>query len=74
MKHFHYENKEIKIKPDGKKIVRKVSIRGGKGIKTVTHYRRGKKIYTSNKTVKRHEMKMIMAGKFIPGLFSNMSK
>ncbi len=67
---FNYENIEVTHQKGGK-IVRKVSIKNGKGYKSITKYRNGKK----NKTVKRHIHKdhiaLIKSGKFIPGLFSD---
>lgn len=74
MKNFHYHNKEVKNQSGGHKIVRTVKIKGGKGTKSVTHYHKGKKIHTSQKSIRSKEIKMIMSGKFIPGLFSNMTK
>lgn len=40
---FNYENTETKTQFGGKKIVRKVSIKNGKGYKSVTKYHKGKK-------------------------------
>ena len=40
---FNYENTETKTQSGGKKIVRKVSIKNGKGYKSVTKYHKGKK-------------------------------
>ena len=45
---FNYQNTEIKMNGGGK-IVRKVSIKNGKGYKSVTKYHKGKKIYTNKK-------------------------
>ena len=41
---FNYENIEKKSQTGGKTIVRKVSIKNGKGYKSVTKYHNGKKI------------------------------
>ena len=41
---FHYKNTEVKIMTGGK-IVRKVSIKNGRGYKSVTKYHKGKKVY-----------------------------
>ena len=43
MNNLNYENTEIKLQ-NGGKIVRKVSIKNGKGYKSITKYRRGKKV------------------------------
>jgi hypothetical protein len=66
---FTYENTETKTMLGGGKIVRKVSIKNGKGYKSVTKYRGGKKIGTSRKQIHKPHMELIKLGKFIPGLF-----
>jgi hypothetical protein len=71
LKNFHYENIEIKKPQMGGKIVRKVSIKNGKGYKSISRYHRKKHIGTVRKILKTGEMKMIKLGKFIPGLFKN---
>ena len=43
---FNYQNTEVKAMTGGAKIVRKVSIKNGKGYKSVTKYHKGKKIYS----------------------------
>ena len=48
----HYQNKETKILGDETKVVRKVHIKGGKGHKSVSHYKRGKHLFTSKKPLK----------------------
>lgn len=70
MDSFNYENTETKIQQGGK-IVRKVTIKNGRGFKSVTKYSKGKKLYTAKKPVKRSHIKLIKAGKFIPGLFKD---
>jgi hypothetical protein len=67
----HYQNTEVKHNPTGGKIVRKVSIKNGKGFKSVTKYHKGKKIGTAKKPIHRSHVDMILVGKFIPGLFSD---
>jgi hypothetical protein len=68
---FHFENTEVKKDQHGGKIVRKVSIKKGKGYKSVTKYHKGKKIGTSKKPIHKSHINLIMVGKFIPGLFSD---
>ena len=65
---FHYNNTETKIQGVGKKIVRKVCIKNGKGFKSVTRYRGGSKT-TSKKSIDDNDIESIKHGKFIPGLF-----
>lgn len=69
MENFDYENKEVKNQMGGKKIVRKVSIKNGKGYKSVTKYSRGKKVGSVRKPLNKSHIEMIQKGKFIPGLF-----
>lgn len=69
MDNFDYENKEVKNQMGGKKIVRKVSIKNGKGYKSVTKYSRGKKVRSVRKPLNKSHIEMIKNGKFIPGLF-----
>ena len=51
MNKFNYENTEIKTMTGGRKVVRKVSIKNGKGYKSVTKYRKGKKMDTIKKLI-----------------------
>ena len=67
---FNYENTEIKRQMGGK-IVRKVSIKNGKGYKSVTNYRKGKKITSVKRHIHEDHINLIKLGKFIPGLFSD---
>lgn len=67
---FNYKNKEIK-QVGGVKIVRNVSIKKGKGHKSITKYRKGKKISSIKKPIHKNHLKMIMSGKFITGLFND---
>jgi len=73
MKSFNYENKEVVLQKGGK-TVRKVSIKNGKGFKSVTKYRSGKKTFTVKKPIHKHDITMIQRGKFIPGLFKDCKK
>jgi hypothetical protein len=68
-KHFNYDNTEIKSQKGGQKIVRKVTIKNGKGYKSVTKYYKGKKISTIKKPVHISHIESIKIGEFIPGLF-----
>jgi hypothetical protein len=70
-KKFSYHNKEIRHISGGGKLVRKVTIKNGKGFKSVTKYRGGKKVGTSRKPIHNDHIELIAIGKFIPGLFSD---
>ena len=70
MNGFNYENTETKIQQGGK-IVRKVSIKKGRGYKSVTKYHKGKKQYTIKKPIHKTHIQLIKRGKFIPGLFKD---
>lgn len=65
-----YENTEVVLQKGGK-VVRKVSIKKGKGYKSITKYRKGKKIFTIKKPIHKQHIKLIKSGKFIPGLFND---
>ena len=66
---FNYQNIEVKKMTGGSKIVRKVSIKNGKGYKSVIKYRKGKKTGTIKKPIHKAHIELIQIGKFIPGLF-----
>ena len=68
---FNYENTEVKTQTGGKKMVRKVSIKKGKGYKSITNYHKGRKISTSKKPIHKSHVSLIKSGKFIPGLFAD---
>lgn len=70
MNKFNYENTEI-VAQKGGKVVRKVSIKKGRGYKMITKYHRGKKLYTVKKPIHSSHIKLIKKGKFIPGLFKD---
>ena len=65
---FNYYNKEIET-VGNKKIVRTVSIKNGRGYKSVTKYHKGRKTGSSTKTIRRSHMMSIKKKEFIPGLF-----
>jgi hypothetical protein len=67
---FNYNNTEV-INQLGGKTVRKVSIKNGKGYKSISKYHKKKHTGTVRKPLKRTEIQMIKLGKFIPGLFKN---
>jgi len=67
----NYQNTEVKMSQAGGKIVRKVSIKNGKGFKSVTKYHKGKKVGTAKKPIHKSHINLIIIGKFIPGLFSD---
>ena len=71
LKNFDYNNVEVKNIQSGGKIVRKVSIKRGKGYKSISTYHKKKHTGTARKTLKTAEIHMIKLGKFIPGLFKN---
>jgi hypothetical protein len=65
-----YENTEIK-RFGGRKIVRKVTIKNNRGLKTVTKYHKGRKVHTVKKPIHKEHVDLIKKGKFVPGLFSD---
>ena len=67
---FNYENTETQTQTGGK-TVRKVSIKKGKGYKSVSKFRKGKKVSTVRKPIHIDHIKLIKQRKFIPGLFSD---
>jgi amino acid permease len=70
-KTFNYENTEVKQQMGGSKVVRKVSIKKGKGYKSVTKYHKGKKVGTMKKPIHKSHIQLIQLGTFIPGLFAD---
>jgi hypothetical protein len=71
MDNFNYQNVEVKTQKGGKKTLRKVYIKNGKGYKSITKYYKGKKQGTVKKMIDNGQIQMIKLGKFIPGLFSD---
>ena len=57
----------------GKKITRKVFIKNGKGYKSTCTHKNGKKCYSKKKHLSKSEIQIIKMGKFIPGLFRDIS-
>lgn len=68
---FNYENIEVKKTQMGGKIIRKVTIKNGKGYKSITKYQRGKKVKSVKKPIHKEHIEQIKGGKFVPGLFSD---
>jgi hypothetical protein len=74
MKNFHYHNTEKRLHK-GKHIIRKVSIKNGKGYKSVTiHKQIGGKRRTTKRRLNPQEIEHIRNRKFIKGLFSDCKK
>jgi hypothetical protein len=67
---FAYESVEV-TRRGNKKTVRKVSIKNGKGYKTVSKYIKGKHVGTSRKKVDDSHIPLIKGGSFITGFFSD---
>jgi len=70
MHRSYYNNTEQKM-VGGAKVVRKVTIKNGKGYKSVTTYKKGKKVSSVRKPIHKEHISLIQIGKFIPGLFSD---
>lgn len=67
---FNYQNIETK-QFGGMKVVRKVSVKKGKGYKKIITYKKGKKISTVRKPIHREHVKKIKNGIFVVGLFDD---
>ncbi len=67
---FNYSNTQTH-QTGGKKTVRKVIIKKGKGHKSVKYYKNGKLVSTVKRGLKPVEVAFIKIGKFIPGLFKD---
>ena len=67
---YQYYNKDVRI-VNGKKTVRVVSVKNGRGYKSVTKYRGKKRVGTVKKRVHEDHIPLIVGGKFIPGLFKD---
>jgi len=65
----NYNNQETIVQNGGSKTVRKVSIKNGKGHKTISQYKKGKKMFSVKKPLTVIEIVTIQRGQFIPGLF-----
>ena len=57
----------------GKKTIKKVTIINGKGYKSICTYKNKKKCLNNKKQLSNSEINMIQLGKFIPGLFNDIS-
>ena len=69
---YQYSNVEMKMLPNGRKTVRKVYMKNGKGYKSVTKYsKRGKKLSSVKKPIHETHAEHIQTGKFVPGLFAD---
>jgi hypothetical protein len=66
-----YKCIETKCMPNGKKTIKKVFVNNGKGYKSVTKFKKGKRTFSIKKTICKSHMNSIHAGKFIPGLFKD---
>lgn len=67
---FCYQGTEI-IQKNGIKTIRKVSVKNGKGHKSVTQYRNGKRLGMTKKRIHGGHMSLIKERKFVPGLFED---
>lgn len=67
---YNYYNKDVRV-ASGKKTVRVVSVKNGRGYKSVTKYRGKKKIGSVKKRINDDHIQLIGGGKFIPGLFND---
>jgi hypothetical protein len=67
---YNYYNKDVRV-ANGKKTVRVVSVKNGRGYKSVTKYRGKKKIGSVKKRIHDDHIQLIGGGKFIPGLFND---
>ena len=70
MNGFGYNNTQT-VYQKGGKVVRTVTIKSGRGYKSITKYHKGKKLYTVKKPIHKSHIELIKKGKFIPGLFQD---
>ena len=70
LKKFQYNNQQVS-QNGGKKTIRKVSIKNGKGHKSVSRYSKGKRMSNVKIPLTIMEIVTIQKGKFIPGLFDD---
>lgn len=70
MNDFSYESTQVAMS-GGKKLVRNVTIKNGKGYKSVERYCKGKCNSTMKRRLLLNEIKMIQRNQYIPGLFKN---
>ena len=67
---FNY-NSTVTHQIGGRKTIRKVAIKNRKGHKSMTQYKKGKKMFSIKKPLSVIEIVTIQRGQFIPGLFSD---
>jgi hypothetical protein len=65
---FNYNNTDMYIN-GARKTLRKVAIKNGKGHKSITQYKKNKKMFSVKKPLSMIEIVTIQRGQFIPGLF-----
>lgn len=70
----YFSNVEIKIMPNGRKTVRRVYMKNGKGYKSVTKYRKGKRVSSVRKPIHLDHCERIRNGVFVPQLFADCVK
>jgi hypothetical protein len=68
---FNYKNIETNISSTGKKIIRIVSIKNGKGYKSITTYNKNGTKKIVKKEIHPTHVDLIKNRKFIPKLFSD---
>jgi len=71
MSRFSYNNTQHRI-VGGKKIVHRVTVKNGKGIKRVSIFLCGRHVNTRKKRLTDEEIDHIRRKKFIPGLFNDL--
>jgi F0F1-type ATP synthase alpha subunit len=59
------------VSKKGGKVIHKVSIKKGKGYKSISKYHKGKLVSKVKKPLSNHHIETIKSGKFIPGLFND---
>jgi hypothetical protein len=57
----------------GKKYIKKVSVKNGKGHKIISCYHGGKRVNTSKNPLSQIEIGLIKVGKILPNLFKGCS-
>jgi hypothetical protein len=71
MESFQYQNKEVKMTPNGSRV-NLLNIQNGKGSKSVILYDSAGKVKTNKvKTLKKSEITNIKNKKFMPNLFND---
>ena len=70
MSDFSYQSTQVAIS-GGRKQVRNVTIKNGKGHKSIERYCKGKCNSTMKRRLLLKEIKMIQRNEYIPGLFNN---